>query len=115
MRYASGLGVVKVFFSTMLSLSAQAQQLPPGYGEKPKLPAPQESWLPTINWSVANEPWKKGQTPKAAAGLRVTAFAQDLKHPRWLLVLPNGDVLVAKYPRPRRPRDLSPENSSRFG
>ena len=83
-------------FSSMLSLSAQAQQLPPGYGEKPKLPAPQESWLPTINWSVANEPWTKGQTPKAAAGLQITAFAQELKHPRWLLVLPNGDVLVAE-------------------
>jgi len=80
----------------MLSLSAQAQQSPPGYGEQPKLPAPQESWIPTINWSVANEPWKTGQTPKAAAGLQVAAFAQGLKHPRWLLVLPNGDVLVAE-------------------
>jgi glucose/arabinose dehydrogenase len=30
------------------------------------------------------------------AGLRVTAFAQALKHPRWLHVLPNGDVLVAE-------------------
>ena len=96
MRCATGLGAAIVLFSAMLSLSAQAQQLPPGYGEQPKLPAPQESWLPTINWSVANEPWKKGQTPKAAAGLQVVAFAQGLKHPRWLLVLPNGDVLVAE-------------------
>ena len=38
----------------------------------------------------------QGQTPKAAAGLRVAAFAQGLKHPRWLHVLPNGDVLVAE-------------------
>ena len=45
---------------------------------------------------MANEPWKKGQTPKAAAGLQVVAFAQGLKHPRWLQVLPNGDVLVAE-------------------
>ena len=96
MQCATGLGAVIVLLSAMLSSSAHAQQLPPGYGEKPKLPAPQESWLPTINWSVANEPWKKGQTPKAAAGLQVAAFAQGLKHPRWLLVLPNGDVLVAE-------------------
>jgi glucose/arabinose dehydrogenase len=96
MRCATELGAAIVFFSAMLSSSAQADQLPPGYGEQPKLPAPQESWIPTINWSVANEPWTKGQTPKAAAGLQVAAFAQGLKHPRWLLVLPNGDVLVAE-------------------
>jgi glucose/arabinose dehydrogenase len=45
---------------------------------------------------VANEPWTKGQAPKAASGLQVVAFAQGLKHPRWLHVLPNGDVLVAE-------------------
>jgi glucose/arabinose dehydrogenase len=73
-----------------------AQQTAPGYGEEPKLPPPRESWLPTIKWSVANEPWKPGQTPKAASGLRVAPFAHGLKHPRWLQVLPNGDVLVAE-------------------
>ena len=96
MRCATGLGVAFVFLFAMLSLSARSQQLPSGYGGQPKLPAPQERWLPTINWSVANEPWKKGQTPNAAAGLQVVAFARGLKHPRWLLVLPNGDVLVAE-------------------
>jgi glucose/arabinose dehydrogenase len=95
MRCVFELGAAIVFSSAMLSVSANAQ-LPPGYGEKPKLPAPQESWLPIINWSVANEPWTKGQTPKAAAGLQVSAFALGLKHPRWLLALPNGDVLVAE-------------------
>ena len=35
-------------------------------------------------------------TPLAAPGLRVTTFAQGLNHPRWLYVLPNGDVLVAE-------------------
>jgi len=78
------------------TLPAIAQQMPPGHGEQPKLPAPQESWLPTLKWSVASEPWAVGQTPKPAAGLKVTAFAKGLKHPRWLHVLPNGDVLVAE-------------------
>jgi glucose/arabinose dehydrogenase len=68
----------------------------PGFGTDPKLPAPTETWLPTIKWSVASEPWPTGATPKPAAGLQVGAFAQGLKHPRWLLVLPNGDVLVAE-------------------
>jgi glucose/arabinose dehydrogenase len=77
-------------------LAAHAQQLPPGFGEQPVLPAPKRSWLPTVNWSVATEPWRDGQTPTAAASLRVGAFARGLKHPRWLHVLPNGDVLVAE-------------------
>ncbi len=85
-----------MLLSALLSPVATAQQLPPGYGDKPKIPEPKESWLPTIKWSVANDPWKIGETPKAASGLRVVAFAQGLKHPRWLQVLPNGDVLVAE-------------------
>ncbi|HEU0160613.1 MAG TPA: sorbosone dehydrogenase family protein, partial [Hyphomicrobiaceae bacterium] len=59
-------------------------------------PAPKRDWLPTVNWSVAREPWRDGQTPKAATALQVVAFARGLKHPRWLHVLPNGDVLVAE-------------------
>ena len=38
----------------------------------------------------------RGQTPVAAPGLKVNAFATGLKHPRWIHVLPNGDVLVAE-------------------
>lgn len=40
--------------------------------------------------------WAPGQTPVAAPGLRVNAFATGLKHPRWIHVLPNGDVLTAE-------------------
>src|SRR5690606_5522796 len=40
--------------------------------------------------------WKPGETPDVASGLKVTAFASGLKHPRWAYVLPNGDVLVAE-------------------
>jgi glucose/arabinose dehydrogenase len=66
------------------------------FGPAPQMPEPKPGWLPTLRWSVASEPWAKGATPKAAAGLAVAAFARDLKHPRWLYVLPNGDVLVAE-------------------
>jgi glucose/arabinose dehydrogenase len=40
--------------------------------------------------------WSGGRTPVAAPGLRVHAFATGLKHPRWMHLLPNGDVLVAE-------------------
>lgn len=39
-------------------------------------PAEGKRWMPVLNWSVANEPWTKGQTPKAASGLQAAAFAQ---------------------------------------
>ena len=45
---------------------------------------------------LCSETWPTNATPKAASGLTVNAFARDLKHPRWLYVLPNGDVLVAE-------------------
>src|SRR5262249_46387339 len=87
-----GLGL----FASTLWLAAHAQQVPPGYGEQPVLPSPRRSWLPTLHWSVASEPWQDNQTPKAATSLEVIAFARGLKHPRWLYVVGNGDVLVAE-------------------
>jgi glucose/arabinose dehydrogenase len=90
------LAAVTLLSLSVLSMTALPQDLPPGYGSQPRIPEPKEDWLPTIKWSVANEPWPKGMHPKAAKGLTVQAFAQGLKHPRWLYVLPNGDVLVAE-------------------
>ena len=43
--------------------------------------------------------------PAAAEGMQVTEFASGLDHPRWLYVLPNGDVLVAETNAPERPDD----------
>ncbi|PTT73191.1 sorbosone dehydrogenase, partial [Pseudomonas sp. HMWF010] len=61
----------------------------------PALPAPTKTLLPTVKVAPVNR-WAEGATPVAAAGLKVKAFAAGLDHPRWLLVLPNGDVLVAE-------------------
>ena len=81
---------------TVMSSVIYAQSAPPStFGEQPKLPAPEQSWLPTLNWAPA-EPWPDGMMPKAGQGLSVNAFARNLKHPRWIYVLPNGDVLVAE-------------------
>jgi glucose/arabinose dehydrogenase len=73
-----------------------------GTGPDPKLPAPQQTLIPTVNIAAATG-WPSGAKPKAAAGLSVSAFARDLDHPRWLYVLPNGDVLVAETNAPPQP------------
>ena len=75
-----------------------------GTGPSPQLPPPSTSLIPTINVAKAVG-WPEGVTPVAAAGTTVTKFAGDLDHPRWLLVLPNGDVLVAETNAPPRPED----------
>jgi glucose/arabinose dehydrogenase len=65
-------------------------------GTAPVIPAakPQGS-MPTLKMPTARG-WEKGQTPVPAPGLKVNAFAAGLKHPRWILLLPNGDVTVAE-------------------
>lgn len=75
-----------------------------GIGPSPQLPAPNERLIPTVNIAPARG-WSAGAGPAAADGLRVTAFADQLDHPRWLLVLPNGDVLVAETNAPPKPED----------
>jgi glucose/arabinose dehydrogenase len=70
-----------------------------GTGPNPQLPDPTSSWFPTVNFARAVG-WPKGVTPIAAPGLRVTEYAGGFDHPRWLYVLPNGDVLVAETDAP---------------
>ncbi|MCP1648386.1 PQQ-dependent sugar dehydrogenase [Pseudomonas nitroreducens] len=70
-----------------------------GTGPQPQLPEPQSSLLPTVNIATATG-WPAGQMPRAAQGLEVQRFADQLEHPRWLYVLPNGDVLVAESSAP---------------
>ena len=74
-----------------------------GVGRSPVLPPPAHSLFPTVNVVDATG-WPPGATPIAAAGTTVNAFARDLDHPRWLYVLPNGDVLVAETNAPPRPK-----------
>src|SRR3977135_4301391 len=68
----------------------------PAWGSAPVVPAakPQGS-IPTLKMPTARG-WTDGQMPVAAPGLKVNAFATGLKHPRWIYVLPNDDVLVAE-------------------
>lgn len=74
------------------------------YGSQPHLPKPKSSLLPTVNIAPAKG-WPEGKMPTPATGLKVQAFAKGLQHPRWLYVLPNGDVLVAETDAPPKPDD----------
>jgi glucose/arabinose dehydrogenase len=76
-----------------------------GVGPRPTLPPPHQTLIPTVLIAPAKG-WPGGATPVAAAGLAVSAYAAGLDHPRWLYVLPNGDVLVAESNGPLRPDDL---------
>ena len=79
-------------------------QVSDGTGPSPKLPEPNKTVIPTVNIAPAIG-WAAGAKPIAAQGTQVTAFAEDLDHPRWLYVLPNGDVLVAETNAPPKPDD----------
>lgn len=84
--------------------SAARQSVADGTGPQPLIPKPSTSLIPTVH-VVTAKGWAAGQQPIAADGTVVTAFATELDHPRWLCVLPNGDVLVAETNAPVRPED----------
>src|SRR5690349_23138770 len=73
-------------------------------GPQPVLPEPSKRIIPTINIAEAKG-WPASVKPIPAAGLAVNAYATGLDHPRWLYVLPNGDVLVAETNAPPKPDD----------
>ena len=89
-----------------LAACADTARLPEsaGIGPDPTLPEPSKSLIPTVKVAEAKG-WPAGGKPVAASGLEVKAFATGFVHPRWLLVLPNGDVLVAETNAPPRPEE----------
>ena len=95
-----------VWLASLLGLAACAA--PPlgdaaaGVGPNPTLPPVNHTLIPTVHIAKAVG-WPSGARPLAAPGLAVQAFASGLNHPRWLTVLPNGDVLVAETNAPPRP------------
>lgn len=87
-----------------LTACADVAQLPvsAGTGPAPTLPEPRRSLVPTVNIAPA-QGWLGASAPTGPAGTQVQRYAQGLDHPRWLLVLPNGDVLVAETNAPAKP------------
>ena len=86
-----------------LSACGETALMPPeaGMGRSPTLPVPQDSLIPTVHIAPA-QGWPAGTQPTPMKDLRVTALATGLEHPRWVLVLPNGDVLVAESNKPAK-------------
>ena len=80
------------------------QNVDAGEGPNPNLVPEVHKLIPTVEIAKIIG-WQGDQAPTPAAGLHVTAFAKGLDHPRWLLVLPNGDVLVAETNAPPKPDD----------
>ena len=94
--------------ASLLALAAcggtASLQVSDGTGPNPKLPPPDKSLIPLVHIAPATG-WPSGVKPTPAAGTEVQAFATGLEHPRWLSVLPNGDVLVAETNAPPKPDD----------
>ena len=96
-------GVSLVGGGALLMRRLQHATPEPAWGSAPAIPgARPQGHVPTMKMPTA-QGWAPGQTPTAAPGLKVNAFAAKLRHPRWLLVLPSGDVLVAEATEANRP------------
>ncbi|HEX8623412.1 MAG TPA: sorbosone dehydrogenase family protein, partial [Allosphingosinicella sp.] len=96
---------VAVALAFAVSSCGERARLPvsAGTGPAPTLPQPNKTLIPTVK--IADAVGWLGSAPTPAQGLRVAAFADGLDHPRWLHVLPNGDVLVAETNAPPRPEE----------
>ncbi len=77
-----------------------------GIGPHPTIEPPRHTLIPTIHVATTRG-WSSTTAPTAAAGFLVRPFAEHLDHPRWLYVLPDGDVLVAETNAPVRPKDAT--------
>ncbi|WEK05382.1 MAG: sorbosone dehydrogenase family protein [Candidatus Devosia phytovorans] len=101
---SSNTGFNSIFASIVAAIGGAAVAIrhsndgprPPVFGANPQMPAPKaQGAIPTLKMPTAMG-WEASNTPKAAPGLKVNAFARNLVHPRNMHVLPNGDVLVAE-------------------
>jgi glucose/arabinose dehydrogenase len=107
MRYSNDTKRLALLWAVTGALGCGAPARLPveaGTGSSPVLPKPSTSLIPLVN-VVDAKGWPAGSAPIGAEETRVTAFARGLQHPRWLYVLPNGDVLVAETNAPKRPDD----------
>ena len=93
-----------VVISTAACASSARLPVEAGIGVDPAIPAPATSPVPLVKVATAKG-WAAGESPMPTNGTTVSAFASGFEHPRWLYVLPNGDVLVAETNAPPRPDD----------
>jgi glucose/arabinose dehydrogenase len=103
MRHATPL---YLFLAVALPGCAETSRLPDqaDVGPNPTIVEPVKTLIPTVHVAKGTG-WQPGTAPIAAQGLKVNALVTQLDHPRWIHVLPNGDVLVAESNAPPRPED----------
>src|SRR5687767_3622060 len=105
MRHAAPGGLALALGLGLAACGSPVGGPPPAssFGPNPQLPEPRKRFLmPTVRIAPAVG-WPEGRAPRPAAGFAVSSFAAGLDHPRWLYVLPNGDVLVAETNAPPKP------------
>lgn len=102
MHPAKYVFLVVALLPMLIACSGSSLPREAGYGPNPTLPPPDKQFIPRVKIAEAVG-WQADQMPTVAEGLQVNAFASGLDHPRWLYVLPNGDVLVAESNAPQRP------------
>jgi glucose/arabinose dehydrogenase len=102
--------LMPVLACAALVACSETARLPPGAdeGANPTLPTPVKTVLPTVNVAPATG-WPQDAMPRPAAGFTVSALQRGLEHPRWIYVLPNGDVLVAESNKPKPPPEDEPK------
>ena len=110
--------VVEGIGAVIVSVRHKGAVVPQAMGTAPSIPmAKPQGSLPTLKMPTARG-WHGGRKPVVAAGLKVNAFATDLKHPRWMTQLPNGDILTAEARfipggAPKTPFDLAMQATMR--
>ena len=96
-----GLGACAASFDASMAPLASP---PDTVGPNPRIAPVEKGLIPTVQIAPAKG-WPSGSKPRAAQHVAVNAFASGLNHPRWMYVLPNGDVLVAETNAPPKPDD----------
>ncbi|MSQ81221.1 MAG: sorbosone dehydrogenase family protein [Candidatus Methylopumilus sp.] len=102
---------MKYFFLLLLLISCQIAPskdlFNSSVGKNPILPKPTLSLIPAVNIAKASQ-WPEGLMPHVKDGFTINLYSKELIHPRWLYVLPNGDVLVAQSNKqsPKKTRNL---------
>ena len=109
-RLISGSALTLVTMVMLTSCGKNPAPASTQIGANPPLPAQQQYLLPPMKVAPVSR-WKQGETPEVAAGMKITALATGLEHPRQPYVLPNGDILIVESNGPgyepiTRPKDL---------
>jgi glucose/arabinose dehydrogenase len=99
MRPRRGVAALAGSLALLACAESATLSVDQGSGPAPVLPEPLSDVIPTVEIARGTG-WPAGATPRVAEGLRIAAFATGLDHPRWLTLLPNGDVLVAETNAP---------------